>query len=197
MCRPANGCRFPNDRARTGAAGKPAQSLVFLGCRGSSKAGRLHSLPRCQNYGPLAPGLDGPRLRALGTTVRPYQSPALVNARLPGVNWAAGKVGGAAGWLGGSLAGAPCGKSARLSSTSPKGRCAGSGGPESVPREWEEPAPAARVTPPRPARGSWSAARDCRRRCSRRARSTSQPYRHRSWRNRRCRCHQGWSRRSR
>jgi hypothetical protein len=98
MCRPANGCRFPNDRATTGAAGKPAQSLVFRGCRGSSKAGRLHSLPRCQNYGPLAPGLDGPRLRALGATARPYQSPALVNARLPRVNWAAGKTGRAGGW---------------------------------------------------------------------------------------------------
>jgi hypothetical protein len=35
-----------------GAAGKPAQSLVFLRCRARPKAGRLHSLPRCQNYGP-------------------------------------------------------------------------------------------------------------------------------------------------
>src|SRR3954469_18562998 len=94
MCRPANGRRFPNSRARTGAAGKPAQSLVFLGCRARPKPAACIPCQDVKTMGPT-PRL---RLRALGAIVRNYQSPAMVNAELPQANLAAGKRGPAGGW---------------------------------------------------------------------------------------------------
>src|SRR3954471_3567067 len=97
MSRPANGRRFPNSRARTGAAGKPAQSLVFLGCRARPKPAAC--IP-CQDVKTMGP-TSRLRLQALGAIVRNYQSPAMVNAGLPQTNLNAGKVGSAAGWVAG------------------------------------------------------------------------------------------------
>src|SRR3954466_4625876 len=95
MSRPANGRRFPNSRARTGAAGKPAQSLVFLGCRARPKPAACIPCQDVKTKGP-DPRL---RLRALGAIVRKYQSPAMVNAGLPRVNLAAGNRDSAGGWV--------------------------------------------------------------------------------------------------
>ena len=110
MSRPANDRRFPNRRANR-AAGKPAQSLVFLGCRARPKPAACIPCQDVKTKG-LDPSFD---LRAPGTPVHTYQSPPMVNAGLPGRKLAARKIDSTGGWTGNESLGRLIGMAPRLS----------------------------------------------------------------------------------